>query len=64
MKMIMAVIKPHRLDDVREALTTLGVEGLTATEASELLGISPAGARMRKKRLLEKLKKRLAGLWP
>jgi len=32
MKMIMAVIKPHRLDDVREALTTLGVEGLTATE--------------------------------
>lgn len=32
MKMIMAVIKPHRLDEVREALTTLGVEGLTATE--------------------------------
>jgi nitrogen regulatory protein P-II 2 len=32
MKMIMAVIKPFKLDDVREALTALGVDGLTATE--------------------------------
>lgn len=32
MKMIMAVIKPFKLDDVRKALTELGVEGLTATE--------------------------------
>ena len=32
MKMIMAVIKPFKLDDVREALTALGVEGLTVTE--------------------------------
>ena len=32
MKMIMAVIKPFKLDDVREALTSLGVEGLTVTE--------------------------------
>jgi nitrogen regulatory protein P-II 2 len=32
MKMIMAIIKPFKLDDVREALTALGVEGLTATE--------------------------------
>lgn len=32
MKMIMAIIKPFKLDDVREALTELGVEGLTATE--------------------------------
>lgn len=32
MKMIMAVIKPFKLDDVREALTALGIEGLTATE--------------------------------
>lgn len=32
MKMIMAVIKPFKLDDVREALTELGIEGLTATE--------------------------------
>ena len=32
MKMVMAVIKPHKLDQVREALTSLGVEGMTATE--------------------------------
>lgn len=32
MKMIMAVIKPFKLDDVREALTSLGIEGLTVTE--------------------------------
>ncbi len=32
MKMIMAIIKPFKLDDVREALTALGVEGLTVTE--------------------------------
>ncbi|HEV7283577.1 MAG TPA: P-II family nitrogen regulator [Kaistia sp.] len=28
----MAVIKPHKLDAVRDALTNLGVHGLTATE--------------------------------
>ena len=32
MKHIMAVIKPFKLDDVREALVALGVEGLTVTE--------------------------------
>jgi nitrogen regulatory protein P-II 2 len=32
MKLITAVIKPFRLDAVREALTTLGIEGLTVTE--------------------------------
>lgn len=32
MKLIMAVIKPHKLDDVREALTPLGVQGLTVSE--------------------------------
>ncbi len=32
MKMVMAVIKPFKLDDVREALTSLGVEGITVTE--------------------------------
>jgi len=32
MKMIMAIIKPFKLDDVREALMALGVEGLTVTE--------------------------------
>ncbi len=32
MKMIMAVIKPFKLDDVRVALNALGVEGMTVTE--------------------------------
>ena len=32
MKLISAIIKPHKLDDVREALTALGVAGLTAIE--------------------------------
>ena len=29
----MAIIKPFKLDEVREALTALGVQGLTVTEA-------------------------------
>ena len=33
MKMVMAVIKPFKLDDVREALTSIGIQGLTTTEA-------------------------------
>ena len=32
MKMIMAVIKPFKLDEVREALTELGIEGMTVSE--------------------------------
>lgn len=32
MKMVIAIIKPFKLDDVREALTALGIEGLTVTE--------------------------------
>ena len=32
MKMVVAVIKPFKLDEVREALTALGIEGLTVTE--------------------------------
>jgi len=31
-KLIVAVIKPFKLDDVREALTALGVTGMTVTE--------------------------------
>jgi nitrogen regulatory protein P-II 2 len=34
MKFIMAVIKPFKLDDVRNALTGAGVHGLTVTEAN------------------------------
>jgi len=32
MKMITAVIKPFKLDDVRESLSEVGVQGITATE--------------------------------
>lgn len=32
MKMITAIIKPFKLDDVRQALTSLGVQGMTVTE--------------------------------
>ena len=32
MKLIEAIIKPFKLDDVREALTSLGIQGLTITE--------------------------------
>ena len=32
MKMLMAVIKPFKLDEVREALTAIGVAGLTVSE--------------------------------
>ena len=32
MKLIIAVIKPFKLDAVREALTAAGVEGMTVTE--------------------------------
>ena len=33
MKMIIAIIKPFKLEDVREALGRLGVQGMTITEA-------------------------------
>ena len=32
MKLITAIIKPFKLDDVREALSEIGVAGITATE--------------------------------
>ncbi len=32
MKMIMAIIKPFKLDEVREALSGIGVTGITVTE--------------------------------
>ena len=32
MKKIEAIIKPHKLDDVKEALTALGVAGMTVTD--------------------------------
>lgn len=32
MKLLIAVIKPYKLDDVRDALSEVGVQGLTVTE--------------------------------
>lgn len=32
MKMVAAVIKPFKLDDVRDALSEIGVQGITVTE--------------------------------
>ena len=32
MKIVMAIIKPFKLDEVRDALTGVGVHGLTVTE--------------------------------
>ncbi len=32
MKLVMAIIKPFKLDEVRDALTGLGVQGLTVSE--------------------------------
>jgi nitrogen regulatory protein P-II 2 len=32
MKIVMAIIKPFKLDQVREALTAVGIQGLTVTE--------------------------------
>ena len=32
MKMVMAVIKPFKLDEVRDSLTELGIQGITVTE--------------------------------
>ncbi len=33
MKLVLAIIKPHKLDEVREALGSIDVQGLTVTEA-------------------------------
>ncbi|HEX6261716.1 MAG TPA: P-II family nitrogen regulator [Actinomycetota bacterium] len=33
MKLVTAIIKPHKLDEVKDALREIGVEGMTATEA-------------------------------
>ncbi|MER8095330.1 P-II family nitrogen regulator [Streptomyces goshikiensis] len=34
MKLITAIVKPHRLDEIKDALQAFGVQGLTVTEAS------------------------------
>jgi nitrogen regulatory protein P-II 2 len=42
MKIVMAVIKPFKLDEVRDALTAVGVHGLTVTEVKGVW--APKGA--------------------
>ncbi len=32
MKMVIAIVKPFKLDEVREALSAIGVQGITVTE--------------------------------
>ena len=32
MKLIIAIVKPFKLDDVRNALSDIGVQGITVTE--------------------------------
>lgn len=34
MKLVVAIIKPHKLDEVKAALEAFGVQGLTVSEAS------------------------------
>ena len=34
MKLITAIVKPHKLDEVKAALETFGVQGMTVSEAS------------------------------
>ncbi len=34
MKLITAILKPHKLDDVKEALERYGIKGMTVSEAS------------------------------
>lgn len=33
MKLVLAIIKPHKLDEVKEALQEVGISGITVTEA-------------------------------
>jgi len=35
MKLVCAIIKPFKLDDVREAIADIGIEGLTVTEVKD-----------------------------
>lgn len=34
MKLITAIVKPYKLDDIKEALHAFGIQGLTVSEAS------------------------------
>jgi nitrogen regulatory protein P-II 2 len=36
MKIVMAIIKPFKLDEVRDALTAIGVHGMTVTRSRDM----------------------------
>ena len=56
MKIVMAVIKPFKLDEVRDALTKIGVQGLTVTEVPITFEERQRGAsKMSRKIVLEAL---------
>ena len=38
MKLVLAIIKPHKLDEVREALGAIDVQGLTVTKRADMAG--------------------------
>jgi nitrogen regulatory protein PII len=38
MKIVIAVIKPFKLDEVRDALTRIGIHGMTVTEVKDTAG--------------------------
>lgn len=38
MKLVTAIIKPFKLDDVRESLSEIGVQGITVTEVKGSAG--------------------------
>jgi len=50
MKLITAIIKPFKLDDVRQAISEAGVQGVTVTEVREGLDISLHGERIEERR--------------
>ena len=37
MKLVVAIIKPFKLEEVKEALSAVGIEGMTVTETSAIL---------------------------
>ena len=40
MKLIKAIIRPNKVDEVRDALETLGIAGMTVTEVRGLHGVT------------------------
>ena len=41
MKLVTAIIKPHQLDTVKEALEAYGISGMTISETFSMVGLLP-----------------------